>query len=66
MSADNFLLSSQTRIQHWLSDFAYHIQLSWWIFALTGLLALLIAFITVSMHSVRAALANPVKSLRSE
>lgn len=50
----------------WLSDFAYHVQLDWWVFALTGILALGIAFVTVSFQSVKAALANPVESLRSE
>jgi putative ABC transport system permease protein len=50
----------------WLQDFAYRINIQWWVFVLTGFLALLIAFITVSFQSVKAALANPVKSLRSE
>ncbi len=50
----------------WLADFAYRIQLDWWIFALAGIGALSIAFLTVSFQSVKAALANPVKSLKSE
>ncbi len=50
----------------WLDYFAYHIDLHWWIFALSGLLSMLIAFLTVSYKSIRAALANPVKALRSE
>jgi len=50
----------------WLQDFAYRINIQWWIFAITGIIALLIAFITISFQSVKAALANPVKSLRSE
>jgi putative ABC transport system permease protein len=50
----------------WLADFAYHIDIQWWVFVLAGLVAVLIAFATVSFQSVRAALANPVKSLRSE
>lgn len=50
----------------WLQDFAYRISIQWWVFVLTGFLALLIAFITVSFQSVKAAIANPVKSLRSE
>ena len=50
----------------WLQDFALRIDISWWVFLLAGALALLIAFITVSFQSVKAALANPVKSLRSE
>ncbi len=50
----------------WLQDFAYKINISWWIFALAGLLAIVIALATVSFQAVKAALANPVKSLRSE
>ncbi|SFC10352.1 ABC transporter permease [Spirosoma endophyticum] len=50
----------------WLQDFAYKTELSWWIFALSGLLAVGIALLTVSFQSVKAALTNPVKSLRSE
>jgi ABC-type antimicrobial peptide transport system permease subunit len=50
----------------WLSGFAYRIPLSWWIFVLAGGLAGVIALLTVSFQSVKAALANPVKSLRSE
>ncbi|SDS55218.1 ABC-type antimicrobial peptide transport system, permease component [Mucilaginibacter mallensis] len=50
----------------WLSHYTYHAQLSWWIFALTGVGAVLITLATVSYQSIRAALANPVKSLRSE
>ncbi len=49
-----------------LSKFDYRIVLSWWIFALTGFLAFAIAFATVSFQAIRAARANPVKSLRSE
>ncbi len=52
--------------QKWLSDFAYRIELQWWMFALVGISALVLAVLTVSFQSVRAALANPVKSLRSE
>jgi putative ABC transport system permease protein len=50
----------------WLQDFAYRIHISWWIFLAAGVAAILIAFVTVSFHSIRAAIANPVKSLRSE
>ncbi len=50
----------------WLQGFAYRINISWWVFMLAGVLALLIALITVSFQSIKAALANPVKSLRSE
>ena len=50
----------------WLKDFAYRIQIEWWIFVLAGGIAVMVAFLTVSFQSVRSALANPVKSLRSE
>ncbi|NUO02558.1 MAG: ABC transporter permease [Saprospiraceae bacterium] len=50
----------------WLADFAYRINISWWMFVLAGILALAIAFLTVSFQSVKAALMNPVRSLRSE
>ncbi len=53
-------------MEGWLSDFAYRIRLRWWMFALAGGLAGLIALLTVSFQSIKAALANPVKSLRSE
>jgi predicted permease len=50
----------------WLADFAYRIDIQWWMFVLAGVVAVAVAFLTVSFQSVRAALANPVKSLRSE
>jgi len=50
----------------WLEGFAYRINLSWWIFALSGATALVVALITISYQTIKAALANPVKSLRSE
>ncbi|MEO6976861.1 MAG: FtsX-like permease family protein, partial [Mucilaginibacter sp.] len=50
----------------WLQDFAYKVDVSWWIFAVSGLAAIFIALITISFQSVKAALANPVNSLRSE
>jgi putative ABC transport system permease protein len=50
----------------WLQDFAYRIHIEWWIFALAGVMALLIALLTVSFQAVKAAVANPVKSLRTE
>jgi putative ABC transport system permease protein len=53
-------------MNEWLKNFAYHISLQWWVFLLAGLLALLIALITVSFQAFRVALANPVKSLRAE
>ncbi|HVV54575.1 MAG TPA: FtsX-like permease family protein, partial [Mucilaginibacter sp.] len=53
-------------MHRWLQDFAYHISIQWWVFVVAGLLSVLVAFITVSLQSVKAALANPVKSLRNE
>lgn len=53
-------------MEQWLSDFAYRIDIQWWFFALAGVTALVIAFSTISYHAIRAALMNPVKSLRSE
>jgi putative ABC transport system permease protein len=50
----------------WLEGFAYRITIQWWIFALAALIALTIALLTISIQAVRAALANPVKSLKSE
>jgi putative ABC transport system permease protein len=50
----------------WLQDYAYRINLSWWIFALAGVIAIAIAFLTVSIQTVKAAVANPVKALRTE
>ncbi|HEY6978639.1 MAG TPA: FtsX-like permease family protein, partial [Chitinophagaceae bacterium] len=50
----------------WLQDFAYRINISWWIFIAAGLLALIIALLTISFQSIKAAVANPVKSLRTE
>lgn len=50
----------------WLQGFAYRVNISWWVFALAGILALLIALATVSFQAIKAAVANPVKSLRTE
>jgi putative ABC transport system permease protein len=50
----------------WLKDYTYRITISWWIFALAGFMAVLIALVTISFQSVKAALMNPVKALRSE
>jgi putative ABC transport system permease protein len=51
---------------NWLKDFAYRINISLWIFAISGLLALLIALLIISIHAIRAASANPIMSLRYE
>ncbi|UFH57780.1 permease prefix domain 2-containing transporter [Spirosoma sp. KNUC1025] len=53
-------------MHRWLGDFAYKITIEWWIFVLAGLLAVGIALLTVGYQSIKAALMNPVKSLRSE
>ena len=53
-------------MNQWLKDFAYKVDLAWWVFALAGLLAVGIALLTVSVQSLKAALKNPVISLRSE
>lgn len=53
-------------MSQWLADFAYRVDIQWWVFAVAGLAAGLVAFLTVGFQSVRAALVNPVKSLRSE
>jgi putative ABC transport system permease protein len=49
-----------------LQNFAYRTEFHWWILAIAGMVAILIAFVTISFQSIKAALANPVKSLRSE
>ena len=51
---------------NWLQEFAYRIEITWWMFALAGGLALIIALITVSIQAIKTAMANPVESLRYE
>ena len=53
-------------MNNWLQDFAYRIQIAWWFFLIAGLIAVVIALLTVALQAVRAAIANPVKSLRTE
>ncbi|HTI10604.1 MAG TPA: ABC transporter permease [Puia sp.] len=53
-------------VHQWLQDFAYRTSMPWWIFVLAGVAALVIALLTVSFQAIRAATANPVKSLRVE
>ncbi|MDC6362181.1 MULTISPECIES: ABC transporter permease [Flavobacteriaceae] len=53
-------------MNRWLEDFAYRINISWWVFVLSGLLALAVAFLTVSYQAIKAGLVNPAKSLRAE
>jgi putative ABC transport system permease protein len=50
----------------WLQGFAYNVGISWWMLTAAGVGAAVIAFVTISFQSIKAALANPVKSLRSE
>ncbi|HEY2727118.1 MAG TPA: FtsX-like permease family protein, partial [Parafilimonas sp.] len=50
----------------WLNGFAYRVNISWWVFVLAGFIALFIALATVSFQAIKAAIANPVKSLRTE
>jgi ABC-type antimicrobial peptide transport system permease subunit len=50
----------------WLQGFTYRISIQWWVFALAGFLSVIIAILTVSFQAIKAAVANPVKSLRSE
>jgi putative ABC transport system permease protein len=53
-------------MNHWLHNFAYRINIAWWVFVLAGIIAFLIAFATISFQAIKAAISNPVKSLRSE
>ena len=53
-------------MQRWLEGYAYHIEINLWVFALAGLTAIIIALLTVSFQAIRTAMANPVKSLRTE
>jgi putative ABC transport system permease protein len=53
-------------MNNWLADFPYRVNISWWVFAATGMISLLIALITVSFQAIKAALTNPVKNLRTE
>lgn len=50
----------------WLQEYAYHIEIEWWMFALAGVLAITVALLTVSYQAIKAALMNPIKTLRSE
>ena len=53
-------------MNNWLTDFAYRTNISWWMFGAAGLLVFVIAMVTVSFQVIKAAIANPVKSLRTE
>jgi putative ABC transport system permease protein len=64
-----FVIASATAswmMNAWLQSFAYRIEMEWWMFALAGTISILIALLTVSVQTIKSALANPVKSLRTE
>ena len=65
----SFLIAAPTAyyfMHNWLQNFQYRATLSWWIFAVAGIGAMVITLLTVSIQSIQAALANPVRSLRTE
>ena len=53
-------------IHKWLQDFAYRIDIGWWMFPLAGIVVIIIALVTLSYQAIKAAVANPAKSLRTE
>ena len=53
-------------MDNWLADYAYKVDIGWWIFPIAGITAMLIALLTVSFQAIKAAFANPVTALRSE
>jgi putative ABC transport system permease protein len=53
-------------MNNWLRDFAYKVDVSWWVFVLAGAISIFIALATISYQAVKSAIANPVKSLRAE
>ena len=53
-------------MHQWLQNYVYRISISWWVFAAGGLSAIIIALATISFQAIKAAVANPVKSLRAE
>jgi putative ABC transport system permease protein len=53
-------------MHNWLQGFAYRVTIYWWVFAAAGIASLLIALVTISFQAIKAAVANPVKSLRTE
>jgi putative ABC transport system permease protein len=67
--AISFMLASPVAwwlMHNWLQNYPYHVTIEWWIFAFAAIVSILIALLTVSYHAIRAARANPVKSLRTE
>ena len=64
-----FLIASPVAwyfMHKWLQDYVYRINISWWIFLIGGLASVVIALFTVSLKAIKAAMVNPVKSLRTE
>ena len=53
-------------MHNWLQDFAFRISIGWWVFVVAGVAAIVIALITISFQAIKAAIVNPVKSLRTE
>jgi putative ABC transport system permease protein len=53
-------------MDNWLKDFAYRIEIEWWVFAIAGGLAIVVALLTVGFQALKAALVNPVTSLKTE
>jgi len=53
-------------MQKWLQNFAYRVHIQWWLLAMAALVGVLIALVTLSTQAIKAAVANPVKSLRTE
>jgi ABC-type antimicrobial peptide transport system permease subunit len=65
----SFLIASPVAwlmMDHWLASYSYRVNISWRVFATAGCMSVAIAFVTVSFHAIKAAIANPVKSLRTE
>jgi putative ABC transport system permease protein len=60
------IIASWYAMHKWLADFAYRISISWWVFIVAGIIAACVALLTVSIQAIKAAMANPVKSLRTE
>jgi putative ABC transport system permease protein len=53
-------------MHRWLQDFAYRVRIPWWVFVLAAATAMVVAVMTISFQAIRAAMANPVKTLRAE
>jgi len=53
-------------MNNWLKDFEYRVNIQWWVFLMAGVMVMVLTLLTVSIQAIRAAMANPVKSLRTE